>query len=502
MTSHSDNNIKNLPDDGKPSLLETEKSKLVYAGPASILDYLNPDNTPYTPLIEIPDHLNPYLKSGVRIFAKLMNALPLANVKSLPAYNMLLDRKEKGPLPDTIIENSSGNTAFSLAVIARLMGIPHTKAVVSHEVSRGKLNILRLLGTEIIVNDEPICPDPSDPTSGIYKAKEWSKENGWFNPGQYDNEANPAAHYKWTGPQIWDQTKSKISLLSTGLGTTGSAVGIGTFLKEKNKDIKILGVTRIVNNQIPGVRTASLLKEVAFDWRSVIDFQEEVGTTESFKMSMELCRSGLFVGPSSGFALVGLLNHIAKQKLSGEEKIAVFICPDSPFPYIDEYFQYLDPAVFPEIQNERLLKEKIQISPSQSAAIKELGPLEVFDLIFTGTPDKVWEKIGNKQEADIKKGFAVIDVRNEGEYEDHHIPESIHVPFHELDEFLKKNKTSLARNEAVIFVCKHGNASRLAAYKAEELGLKPISLKGGDAEWSRLDLPRIRAEKCIIKFDL
>lgn len=479
-----------------------EKVLNTFEGSNAVLDFLNPDNVPYTPLVEIPDHLNPYRKDGVRVFAKLMNALPLANVKSLPAYNMLLDQKEKGSLPDTLIENSSGNTVFSLAVIARLMGIPHTKAVVSHEVSRGKLNILRFLGTEVIVNEEPICPDPSDPTSGIYKAKVWSKEHGWFNPGQYDNEANPAAHYKWIGPQIWEQTKGKISLLSVGLGTTGSVVGIGKYLKEKDKDIEIVGVSRVANNPVPGVRTSNLLREIAFDWKSVLNHQEEVGTVESFKMSMALCRAGLFVGPSSGFALVGLLNHLSKQKLSGEEKIAVFICPDSPFPYIDEYFQYLDPSAFPKIENEHLLKEKSHTVISQNPVIKELTSEQVFNLVFENTTEQVWEKIKHKENINIKKGFTVIDVRNDGEYEDHHIPGSIHVAFHNLDDYLKKNKNKLIKNEAVIFICRHGNTSRLAAYKADQLIIKSISLKGGDAEWSRLNLPRIRAEKCIVRFDL
>lgn len=484
--------------------IKTSEQKVLntFEGSNAVLDFLNPDNAPYTPMVEIPDHLNPYRTDGVRVFAKLMSALPLANVKSLPAYNMLLDQKEKGSMPDTIIENSSGNTVFSLAVIARLMGIPHTKAIVSHEISRGKLNILRFLGTEVIVNEEPICPDPSDPTSGIYKAKVWSKENGWFNPGQYDNEANPAAHYKWTGPQIWEQTTGKISVLSVGLGTTGSIVGIGKYLKERKPDVEIIGVSRIANNPVPGVRTNNLLREIAFDWKSVLDHQEEVGTTESFKMSLELCRSGLFVGPSSGFALVGLFNHLSKQKLTGEEKIAVVVCPDSPFPYVDEYFQYLDPSAFPKIENEDLLKEKGHVAVSQNPTIKELSSEQVFNLVFEGTPEQIWERIKRKEEIHLKKGFAVIDVRNEGEYEDHHIPKAIHVPFHSLDEDLKKNKKKLTKNEAVIFVCRRGNTSRLAAHKAEQLGITSISLKGGDAEWSRLNLPRIRAEKCIARFDL
>jgi len=354
------------------------------------------------------------------------------------------------------------------------------------------------------VNEEPICPDPSDPTSGIYKAKVWAKENNWFNPGQYDNEANPQAHYKWTGPQIWEQTRGKISLLSVGLGTTGSVVGIGSYLKEKNPSVDIVGVSRIANNPIPGVRTNNLLSEIAFDWKSVLDYQEEVGTTESFKRSLDLCRAGLFAGPSSGFALVGLLNHLSKQKLTGEEKIAVFVCPDSPFPYIDEYFEYLDPSHFPKIENENLLKDKTQqiTTNAVSSQIKELSPEEVFGLIFTASAETVWKKVKNKESINLKKNYAVVDVRNEGEYEDHHIPESAHVPFHEIDTFLKKHKKDLNKMGSVIFVCRRGNTSRLAAYKAQELGIKSVSLKGGDAEWSRLNLPRVRAEKCVVRFDL
>ena len=78
----------------------------------------------------------------------------------------------------------------------------------------------------------------------------------------------------------------------------------------------------------------------------------------------------------------------------------------------------------------------------------------------------------------------------------------MNVPFHDLDSFLKENKKKLSKDNTVIFVCRRGNISRLAAYKAEQLGIKSISLKGGDAEWSKLNLPRVRAEKCIVRFGL
>jgi cysteine synthase/rhodanese-related sulfurtransferase len=477
----------------------------VFKGKDSILDFLNPDNNPYTPMVEIPDHLNPYRKDGVRIFAKLMNMLPLSNVKSLPAYNMLLNKKENEELKniDTVIENSSGNTVFSLAVIARLMGIPHTKSISSHQVSRGKLNILRFLGTEVIINEEPICPDPNDKTSGIYKAKVWAKENNWFNPGQYDNEHNPESHYKWTGPQIWEQTDGKISLLSIGLGTTGTVTGIGKYLKEKDKNIEIIGVHRSPNNPVPGVRTDALLRQISFDWESQVNYREEVGTIESFKKSLELCRAGLFVGPSSGFAFAGLLNYLSKKDLSdNKEKIVVFICPDGPFPYIDEYFEYLDESNFPKIENEHLLKkEEIQIIKNiQNNNIKEFLPLDLYKTIFEEKPNIIWDKIKNSEKINVNNKYILVDVRDEYEYQEHHIPGSLNIPFIKIDEFLKKNKRN---KNNFVFICKKGNTSRMACYKADIIGIKNIyNLNGGIIEWSKLNLPRIRNNSCIINFGL
>lgn len=487
----------------------TEKKVLnVFEGDTSVSDFLNPDNAPHTPLIEIPKHLNPFHDEGVRIFAKLMNTLPLANVKSLPALNMLVEAKDKGILEnvDTVIENSSGNTVLSLAVIARLFGINKTKAVVSHEVSKGKLNLLRFLGTEIIVNEEPICPDPNDKTSGIYKSKQWAKENNWFNPGQYDNEDNPNAHYKWTAPQIWEQTSGNIDILSVGLGTTGSVVGLGTYLKEKKRKIEIVGVSRIANNPVPGVRTNNLLREIAFDWSKNVDHQEEVGTVESFRLSLELCRAGILVGPSSGFALKGLYNYLDKQDFQDNtEKIAVFICPDSPLPYIDEYFDFLEEKDFPSIENEHLLKDREELLPPQKKKddeIKEIEVSEAFDLLFDENKEEIWNALAQKKDTPFVKGFKIIDTRNTGDFEDHHIPNAINVPYYEIDNYLKKNKRKLKKQKGVLFVCLRGNTSRLASYKAQMLGIKSISLKGGDTEWSRLDYPRIRADRCVQKFNL
>lgn len=481
----------------------------VFSGEQAILDFLDPAKSAPTPLVELPDSLNPYRKNGVRIFAKMMSMLPLANVKSLPALNILLEARKRGGLDniDTVIENSSGNTVLSLAVIARQLGIKNTKAIVSHEVSKGKLNLLRFLGTEVIVNEEPICPDPNDPTSGIYKAKKWARENNWFNPGQYDNTDNPKAHYKWTAPQIWEQTEGSIDMLSVGLGTTGSVVGLGEYLKQKNGDISVIGVSRAINNPVPGVRTNNLLREVSFEWNKNVDYQEEIGTVESFRLSLDLCRAGIMVGPSSGFALAGLLSHLSKQDLSeSQERVAVFLCPDSPLPYIDEYFEYLDDSDFPKIENKGLLKfnnsTNVSKTDKRTVAIEEVSAPDALEVLFDCKPKELWRLLSEGEEPQVKQGYTVVDTRNSDQFEDHHIPGSVNVPMYKLDAYLKENIGAMKKDEKVFFVCVRGNNSKFAAQKAQMLGINACSIAGGDSEWSRLDLPRFRSEKCVLRYDL
>jgi len=315
--------------------------KNVFSGKNSIKDFLNPDSHPLLPLVELPESLNPFLKDGVHIFAKLMYFLPLLNIKSLPAFNMLAEAEKSGKLErvDTIIENSSGNTAFSLAITARAFGIKNMQAIVPFDIAQGKLELIKLSGAKPILNKD-ILGEPN----GIIKAKEIGKQKGFFNPGQYENEANPKAMEKWIAPQIWDQTDGNISLFCAGLGTTGTILGIGRYLKNKSKKIKIVGVSCIQGSTIPGVRTLEKLKEISFDWNSILDSRVETDTNDSFKKSLELCRMGILAGPSSGFVLSGLLKFLEEKKNNFEELrnkknevVAVFICPDTPLPYLDKY---------------------------------------------------------------------------------------------------------------------------------------------------------------------
>jgi cysteine synthase len=319
------------------------KPSNVFAGKNSLKNFLNPDCNPPLPLVELPARLNPYAVQKVRLFAKLMYLVPLLNMKSLPALNMLLTASRKLNKVHTIVENSSGNTAFSLAILARLFGIRAVQAIVPQDIAQGKLEVLRLSGADIRFSTK---------TSGIVMARRIGKRKGFLNLDQYGNNANVAAHTKWTAKQVWEQTEGQVTIFCTGLGTTGTALGASQFFKDKSSKVTVVGVYCSPGNAVPGVRSMKDLKEISFRWEAEISYRVGIGTKESFKTSLDLCRVGLMAGPSSGFAFAGLLKFIKEQpnldKFRNQqgEVIGCFVCPDSPFPYLDKYSTILDASDF------------------------------------------------------------------------------------------------------------------------------------------------------------
>jgi cysteine synthase len=323
----------------------------VFAGPSAVRDFLNPENNPPIPLVELPPELNPFHQQGVQIFAKLMYLLPLLNIKSLPALNMLLQAQASGNLDGvhTLIENSSGNTAFSLAVMARTFGLTGMDAVVPWDIAPGKLDLLRLSGASpLLKRDAPNQP------SGIAQARTLGKQPGFFNPAQYENEANPAASERWIAPEIWKQTDGKLTVFAAGIGTAGTLVGASRYFRKKSPKVTIVGAICSPQSAVPGVRSEARLREIAFEWRKAADAIIEVATKESFKHSLDLLRAGFMAGPSSGFALAGLLKFLEESqgaKLDAlrnddGQVLATFICCDTPLPYLDKYSTHLDAADF------------------------------------------------------------------------------------------------------------------------------------------------------------
>jgi cysteine synthase len=316
----------------------------VFAGPDALKQLLDPDRNPPLPLVELPEALNPCATQRIRIFAKLLYLLPLLNNKSLPVLKMLQDASDKLDGVHTIVENSSGNTAFSLAIIGRLFGITSVRAIVPIDIAPGKLELLRLAGADV-----RFAPPEG---GGVALAKQIGKRPGFINLDQYGNPANIEAQATWTARQVWEQTSGSLSIYCAGLGTTGTALGAVRFFREQGDKVTVVGTYVLPGSAIPGVRSIERLAEISFDWESEVPHRVGAGTAESYKMSLDLCRAGLMAGPSSGFALAGLMRFIQQQsdidqfRNSDGEVIAVFICCDTPFPYLDKYSTILNPADF------------------------------------------------------------------------------------------------------------------------------------------------------------
>ena len=274
-----------------------------------------------------------------------MYLLPLLNLKSLPALNMLRDASDKLDGVHTLVENSSGNICF----LTGYCGAPVRDSIrpgrsAPADIAPGKVDLLRLAGADVRF--------ASSGESGISLAKRMGERAGHLNLGQYSNPANVAAHAKWTAQQIWEQTEGKLTVYCAGLGTTGTALGAVQFFREKASGATVVGVYCLPESAVPGVRSLEGLEDVSFDWRSETSYQVGAGTSESYKKSLDLCRAGLMAGPSSGFALAGLLRFLGNQtnldqfRNSDGEVVTAFVCCDTPFPYLDKYSTILGPADF------------------------------------------------------------------------------------------------------------------------------------------------------------
>ena len=286
-----------------------------------------------TPLIK----LNEVTKNFKGIyFTKFEGFNPGHSNKDRIALHIINQAEEKGILSrgSTIIETTSGNTGFSLALVSLLKGYKCILAV-SSKASKDKINMMKCLGAEIYV-----CPsnvESDDPRSYYEVAKRLNKEiKGSVYINQYFNDLNIEAHYQTTGPEIWNQTNGKITHLIACSGTGGTISGIGRFLKEKNNDIKIIGVDaygsilkkyhetgEIDPNEIYSYRIEGLGKNIvpsATDFK-IIDKFVKVTDSDSAHMAREITlNEGLFVGYTSGaaFQAVKILDH---EKITKMEKV-------------------------------------------------------------------------------------------------------------------------------------------------------------------------------------
>lgn len=281
-----------------------------------------------TPMVDV-SVLSP--NPSVRILGKMEMQNPFGSVKDRIAKAMIEHAEEQGLLSpgQTILEPSSGNTGIALAAIAHIKGYP-IKIMMPESVSIERRQMLEVFGAEII-----LTPGPEGSNGAVARATALAAEHPeWYFPYQYGNDNNPRAHYEGTGPEIWRDVP-EITHFVAGLGTSGTLMGTGRYLKEQNPAIQIVAVEPPLGERVEGLRNIGegYIPPVFEKWNGyeLLDRKRVVRPRESIEWTRRLVREcGVFAGISAGAALAGA----AKVATQIESGTIVFVVCDGGWKYL------------------------------------------------------------------------------------------------------------------------------------------------------------------------
>jgi cysteine synthase B len=283
-----------------------------------------------TPLVRLQRLLRP---DGPQLLAKLEGNNPAGSVKDRPALSMIRGAEQRGEIRpgDRLVEATSGNTGIALAMAAAIRGYRMT-LIMPENMSLERRAVMRAYGAEIVLvsRDEGM-----EGARDLADAMEQRGEGRVLN--QFANPDNPRAHYETTGPEIWRDTEGTITHFVSAMGTTGTIMGTGRFLKEQSPAVQIVGVQPSEGSSIPGIRRwpAAYLPAI-FD-RGLVDHEMDVSQAEAEETTRRLARDeGIFAGVSSGGAVAAALRLAAGMH---HGVIVAIIC--------DRGDRYLSTGIFP-----------------------------------------------------------------------------------------------------------------------------------------------------------
>ncbi len=288
-------------------------------------------NTPLVKLQRIPQRSG--ISASNTLLGKLEGNNPAGSVKDRPAMSMIIGAEARGEIKPgaTLIEATSGNTGIALAMAAAIKGYKMVLVMPEH-LSIERRQTMRAFGAELILTSQAIGMEGARDT-----AETIQRERGGMILNQFANPDNPLAHYRGTGPEIWRQTDGKVTHFVATMGTTGTIMGVGRFLKEMNPAIEIIGVQPADGSSVPGIRKWPEAYLPAIFDRTKIDRVLEVTQTESEEMTRRLAaEEGIFAGVSSGGGLVAALRVARDTK---DAVIVHIVC--------DRGDRYLSTGVFP-----------------------------------------------------------------------------------------------------------------------------------------------------------
>jgi len=280
--------------------------------------------------------------TGSHLYVKVEALNPGGSIKDRAALRMIEDAETRGELRPggTIVEATAGNTGAGLAIAAAVRGY-HLIVVMPDKMSDEKVALLRAYGAQVVRTPTQVPPD--SPENYIQKAKAIAAAiPGAFRVAQFENPANPAAHYHSTGAELWRDTGGKIDVLVGGVGTGGTLSGAGRYLKERNPDLLVIGADppgSILSGDRPGSFKVEGIGEDYFPDtydRAIVDRFYRITDRESFLTARRLAREeGILAGGSSGTALAAALKFAAETR---EPKEIVVILPDTGRNYLSKLY--------------------------------------------------------------------------------------------------------------------------------------------------------------------
>jgi len=279
-----------------------------------------------TPMVRI-NRMNP--NPSVELRAKLEGFNPTGSIKDRIALKMVEQAEADGLLTreKIIIEATSGNTGIGLAMIGVVKGY-RVQIVMSSAVSIERQKMIRAFGAEIILTAPELGTD-----GAIFKTRELvgADPDLYFNPNQFSNENNKIAHYKTTAEEIWEQTEGRVTHFVSALGTSGTLMGVGIMLKQRDPNIKIIEAHPVKGHYIQGLKNMeeAIVPEI-YDINE-IDESIQIGTQEAYEMARRIVlEEGVFVGMSSGAAMLAAIRVI--ENLDSGMMVVIF--PDRGEKYL------------------------------------------------------------------------------------------------------------------------------------------------------------------------
>jgi cysteine synthase len=314
---------------------EDGPKRRVYQNIADLI--ADPDNP--TPLVRLSARSRP--APDFDVYVKLERNNPFGSIKDRTALYLLRGT----PLRDdqVLTEPTAGNTGIALAALANAQGT-RIELALPDGTPEEKKALLRFLGAELLEVEDELCPlFPTEGARGVVKSlvESVAFDGRYVSPNQYENALNVEAHYRTTGPEIWNQTEGRIDYFFAAFGTCGTITGVAKYLKERKPDVRIIGVEPASRqHKLSGIKKISNLppehRPKILDY-SLIDDIIAVEDSEAFEAGIRLARTeGIMVGPTTGACL-----HAAQVVGAKASGVAVVISPDDATKYVSAYAEYM-----------------------------------------------------------------------------------------------------------------------------------------------------------------